>query len=195
MALPRELVGIRAAKIRFENRPGINPTWNTHDESKPIRIARHDFIRTTGGNIGMQVGPNQTVLTTHGVTGAEFRARSTVGAGALIGVNSNPAGKSSTAGLTAVRAFEANVEVKGTRTVSADVCALRAFLDADSGVTVTKKKSVIVVATPNVSGWNNFVDFETNTGCLTGNDTLSSAKETIRIRVGSTVRFLQLYDT
>ena len=188
-----ELDGIRVKKFRRLVR-NENPSIRTHDESKPIHLNRFNYTRTAGSVIGVQVGPNQTATTTHGITGMEVRARSTVGTGTLIGVNSQPNAKSSSATIAGgVRAFEANVEVKGTRTVDSDVSALRTFLDVDSTVTVTGKKSVILVATPNVSGWDYLVDAETSAGFVVEAAVGGSQSHKIRVRSGGTEYFIPLH--
>ena len=176
-------VGIFAARTLSENRAAFNPRWNTHNEQRPIQLNRANYTRTAGSCIGVQIGPNQTVANTNDIIGAEIRARSSVSTGALIAVKGEPNASSNTGTVGAARAFEANITVKGTRTVTADVSALRAFLDVDSTVTVTGKKSVIVVATPNVSGWDYFADFEASGPFDATNGTYSTADGFIKIRV------------
>ena len=195
MAVPTvDLVGIRAPKFRYESRANVNPTWISRDQGRPIQLNRVDYDRSTGSVISVQIGPNQIATTTHDVIGAEVRARSTVGTGALIAVKGEPNAVSSTAGLTAARSFESNITVKGTRTVSADICALRTFLDVDSTVTVTGKKSVIKVASPNVSQWQYLADIESGNSALVATNADRAATHVIPIRFGSTDLWLLATD-
>lgn len=187
MAVPTvDLVGIRAPKFRYESRANVNPTWISRDQGRPIQLNRVDYDRTSGSIIGVQIGPNVTATTTHQATGTEIRARSgNVATGGLLAVNADVNASSSSEDVNgSVKAVEANITVKGTRTVDSVVAALRAFLDVDSTVTVTGKKSVIVVATPNVSGWDNLVDSETNAGLhVVGAGTYSTADGYFKVRV------------
>ena len=187
-------VGLFAARTLWENRPGFNPRWNTHNEQRPIQLNRADYTRTAGSCIGVQIGPNQTVANTNDIIGCEIRARSAaVETGALIAVKGEPNAASGTAALTAARSFESNITVKGTRTVSGHVSALRTFLDVDSTVTVSGFKSVIVVATPNVSAWNYFAHFEASSGLVATNAD-RAATHVIPIRSGSTNLWLLATD-
>jgi hypothetical protein len=189
-------VGIFGARFRNENRASFNPRWNTHDEGKPIHLNRANYSRTTGSCIGVQIGPNQTVANSNDIIGAEIRARSAaVATGALIAVKGEPNAANGTGTVGALRSFEANITAKGTRTVTNDISALRAFLDVDSEVTVTGRKSVILVAQPNVSGWDYLLELGASPGFLSGDDTLDTPKETIKIRINGADRFIQLYST
>lgn len=179
-------VGIFGARFRNENRASFNPRWNTHDEGKPIQLNRINYnFRTTGSCIGVQIGPNQTIANTNDIIGAEIRARSAaVQTGALIAVKGEPNAANGTATVGALRAFEANITAKGTRTVTNDISALRVFLDVDSTVTVTGKKSVLLVANENVSGWDYLIDSETGAGVhVVGAGTYSTAEGYFLVRV------------
>lgn len=193
MPVPSE-VGIFGARFLPENRAGFNPRWNTHAEGRPIQLNRSNYTRTTGSCIGVQIGPNQTVANTNDIIGAEIRARSAaVATGALIAVKGEPNAASGTGTVGAARSFESNITVKGTRTVTNDVSAMRTFLDVDSTVTVTGKKSVLVVATPNVSTWDYLLDLETNSGVVTAAAVGGSQSHKIKIRNAGTDFFIPLH--
>jgi len=186
--------GLSAHRIR-RAKPGANPQFNSEQEDKPVQINRRDYTRTAGSCIALQVGPNQTVVTTNDVIGAEFRARSAaVGTGSLLGVSSNPQATSDTSATGPVKAFEANLTVKGTRT-STEIAALRAFLDVDSTVTATNGKNVITVAAPNVSQWDNLFRIESANTTLVQAATNSVIDHAIPIKFGSTTYYIGLYDS
>lgn len=196
MAVPTvDLWGIRAPKYRYEGRNAINPTWISKDQSRPIQLNRVDYDRSAGSIIGVQIGPNVTATTTHQATGAEIRARSgNVAIGGLLAINADANASSSSETITgSVKALEANITVKGTRTVSSVVTALRALLDADSTVTVTGKKSVIVVATPNVSGWDYLADMEASAGMVVVAAVGGSQTHKIRVRSAGVEYFIPLH--
>lgn len=177
--------GIYASKFRVDNRSGQNPRWVSQLDSRPIHLNRRDYTRSDGSSIALQCGPNQTVLTTHDVIGAEFRARSAgVGTGGLIGVKSDPNATTGTGTILAVRGFETNITVNGTRTVTTDISALRAFLDVASTVTVTGKKSVIQVPNENQSAWDYLLNSETSAGIhdLTAG-TYTTAEGFLKVRI------------
>lgn len=192
MPIPAE-VGLFAARTLFENRAAFNPRWNTHNEQRPIQLNRANYTRTAGSCIGVQIGPNQTVANSNDIIGAEIRARSQVSTGALIAVKGEPNAASNTGTVGAARAFEANITVKGTRTVTNDVSALRAFLDVDATVTVTGKKSVMIVATPNVSAWDYLVDMEASSGVVTAAAVGGAQSHKIKVRSGGTDFFIPLH--
>jgi hypothetical protein len=178
------LVGVKIP--RYRRLPiTSNPTINSGQDSKPVHINRRDYDRTDGSCIGFQAGPNQTVVTTHDIIGAEIRARTNaVGSGGITAVKAEPTATSGTGTIGSVRGFETNITVNGTRTVTNDISALRAFLDVAATVTVTGKKSIIQVANENQSAWDYLLNSETGAGIhdLTSG-TYTTAEGFLKVRI------------
>lgn len=161
----------------------------TAEDNKTIRFNSRTYSGTSGSAVGFQSKPRQIVTTTGDVIGAEIspRVAGAIGAGALIALRADPilqAGASST--VSAVRAIETNIDFSDsdTRTVTNDVTGWRVFPDFGT-VTVSGKKSVMLLATPNAGTWDYLMDFEASTGLIDStNGTYSTADGFIKIRVG-----------
>lgn len=160
---------------------------NTVEDNKTIRLNSRDYAQATGDSIGLQSKPRQTVTTTGNVVGAEFspRVSANVGCTALIALKADPVIQAGTSGtITAVRSIECNIDFSDsdTRTVT-DVQCIRIFPDFGT-VTVSQKKTVMTLATPNAGTWDYLFDFEASSGLFDEtNGTYSTADGFLKIRV------------
>jgi len=173
-------------------------TINSVGDSKSVRINTRDYVQATGDTIAVSSKPKQTITTTGDVIGVESSPRvSDAGAGALIAMKADPLLQAATTGRTvsAVRGFESNIDFPSTGsayTITNNVNAFRTFLDMGSGHTVSGKKAVFCVATPNTSGWDYLFDLEANSGVI-GATTGATAAGTIKVRSAGVDKFIQLF--
>lgn len=164
-----------------------NLNIDTDLDNRTIRLNSRDYVQTTGSSVGMQSKPNQTVTTTGDVIGAEIspRVAGDIGAGALIALRADPVLKAGSSGTVSnVRAIECNIDFSDsdTRTISADVCAMRIFPDFGT-LTISGDKAVFILATPNAGTWDYLFDFESTQGLLDEtNGTYSTADGFIKIK-------------
>ena len=186
-------------KFYLNTNTKASPTWalelDTVDDGTPVRINSRSYTQTSGSSIGMQSKPSQTVTTTGDVIAAEFspRYQDGIGGGGLVAVKGDPVLKGTTGNLSGnVVAFEANIDfgLSGTRTITGAVAALRTFLAVPSGFTYTGKKSVILVANPNIAQWDYVFDIESSNTALVEEGTNVT---TITLRFGSTDYRLRAY--
>ena len=177
------------------------PNVNTQFDSLPIRLNSRAYVQASGSSIAVQSKPDQTVTTTGDVIGAEFSPRvSDAGAGALIALKADPVVRTATAARTvsAVRGVEVNIDMPDSGsayTITNNVNAFRAYLDMGSGHTVSGKKAVLCVATPNTSGWDYLYDLETSAGMVVASAVGGSQSHKIRIRSAGTEYFIPLNTT
>lgn len=179
-------------KFYLNTNTKASPTWalelDTVDDGTPVRINSRSYTQTTGSSIGMQSKPSQTVTTTGDVIGAEFspRYQDGIAGGGLVAVKADPILKGTTGNLSGnVVAFEANIDfgLSGTRTITGAVAAFRTFLAVPSGFTYTGKKSVILIANPNIAQWDYVFDIESSNTTLVEEGTNVT---TVTLRFGST---------
>ena len=174
---------------------------DTQTDNRQVRINSRDFVQTTGSSIGIQCKPRQNATSTCDVIGAEISPRTgDVGAGALIAVRGDPVLQQATAARTvsAVRGYECNIDFPGAGsaiTITNDVTAFRTFLDMGVGHTVSGKKSVVLVATPNTSGWDYLFDLEASSGVVTSAAVGGSQDKKINIRIAGTNYFIPCHTT
>lgn len=170
-----------------------------HIDDGPITLNSRDSVRTSGSIVGVQIKPNATVTTTHGVTGLEVSPRCTdIGSGELIAIKADPLLKAATAARTvsALRCIELNPSLPGSGsayTITNDVTGIRMFLDMGAGHTVSGKKSCVLVATPNTSGWDYLFDLEASSGVVTAAAVGGSQSHKINIRNAGTNFFIPLH--
>lgn len=192
-----ESVGILASRVRhlpLKSAGITNESWNSQLDNKPIQLNRRNFDRTNGSSIAVQIGPNQTVANTNDVIGAEIRARTAgVGTGALAPVKADAVLATATAVATvsAIKCFEANIDFPDSGsayTITNNINAFRTFLDMGAGHTVSGKKAVFCIATPNTSGWDYLFDVESSSGLHTvASGTYSTAEGYLTVRVAGSV--------
>lgn len=166
----------------------------SENEAVPLRLNSKDYVRTSGSIVAIQVRPRATVATTQDVIGVEFSPRTAgVGTGALISVKSDVVLQtaSATATVSAIRGLECNIDLPDSGsayTITNNVNAFRTFLDMGSGHTVSGKKAVFCIATPNTSGWDYLIDSETSAGLHTvASGTYSTAEGYFTVRVAGSV--------
>lgn len=166
----------------------------SENEAVPLRLNSKDYVRTSGSIVAIQVRPRATVATTQDVIGVEFSPRTAgVGTGALISVKSDVVLQtaSATATVSAIRRLECNIDLPDSGsayTITNNVNAFRTFLDMGSGHTVSGKKAVFCIATPNTSGWDYLIDSETSAGLHTvASGTYSTAEGYFTVRVAGSV--------
>lgn len=166
----------------------------SENEAVPLRLNSKDYVRTSGSIIAIQVRPRATVATTQDVIGVEFSPRTAgVGTGALISVKSDVVLQTASAIATvgAIRGVECNIDLPDSGsayTITNNVNAFRTFLDMGSGHTVSGKKAVFCIATPNTSGWDYLIDSETSAGLHTvASGTYSTAEGYFTVRVAGSV--------
>ena len=174
------------------------PDIKTQFDSIPVRINSRAYVQTSGSSIGFQSKPDQTVTSTGDVIGGEVSPRvSDAGAGALIALKADPVVRTATAARTvsAVRGLEVNIDMPdggSAYTITNNVNAFRTFLDMGAGHTVSGKKAVLCVATPNTSGWDYLLDLETSSGVVTAAAVGGSQSHKIKIRSAGTDYFIPL---
>ena len=150
--------------------PGEHMDVQTQTDSKTIRFNSRRYDQATGSSIGFQCKPQQKTTTTGDVIGGEISPRTgDVGAGALIALKADPVLQTATAARTvsAVRGVEVNIDFPDSGsayTITNHVNAFRTFLDMGSGHTVSGRKSVFLIATPNTSGWQHLIESEAASG-------------------------------
>lgn len=172
----------------------------TQDDNKNVRINSRDYKATSGGVSGMQCKPNQIVTTTGDLTGGEFSPRfNDCDGGGLVAVKADPVIKDASSARTvaSVVGVEVNVDMPNAGsavTITNDVNAFSTFLDTGSGHTISGKKSVLKVRTPNVAGWDYLFDIEASAGVMRGAGA-SNAVDSIKIQVAGATRYILVYDT
>src|SRR3990167_1869177 len=178
---------------------GDNFTIDTKEDNKTLRLNSRDYNQASGSSIGLQSKPNQATTSTGDVIGAEFspRAASAVDIGSVIAVKADPTLKGTAGDVSgSIRGVEVNIDLNDgashTRTITGDVVAYRAFLQAPSSITYSGDITVFQVATPNTRQWTHFLEVETgnSTIAVVGAGTYSTADGYLLIKVaGSVYRF------
>ena len=172
-------------------------------DNRQVRINSRAFAQATGSSIGFQSKPNQNVTTTGDVIGGEVSPRVTdAGAGALIALRADPVVKDATAARTisAVRALEINIDLPNAGsayTFTNEVAAIRIFPDFGSGHTFSARRTILMIANPNTSQFDVFMEAQSANGTwisVTGaSASIPANTGFLLIRHGSTTYRIPIY--
>ena len=178
---------------------------NTVADNKQIRINSRSYVQTSGGSLGFQSKPSQTVNTSGDITGGEIspRCQSGVTAGQIKGLHVDIDLKGTAAGtigVARVLELEAVADVSGGRTITGDLTIIktRMFCPASGGV--SGDTTVIAVPAPETGSvpYDAFAKFDAVAGLAANHASSGVALPAdvgwVRVKVGATFYKLPLYN-
>ena len=178
-----------------------NLKLTTITDTKPVLINSRDYpTQTSGTDIALQSKPNATVSGTQSVVGAQFSPRfaSGISGASVVGVQSQPLLKGGTTTLTGdFGGFEADLTDSQTsgNTIGGDIYALRAYQNMASQ-TVTGEVTVIKAdAAGSTLQWTSFAKLPDDGHMAKSTTIPSTAAGYIKVIIGSSTRYIQLYST
>lgn len=190
------------SRIHLVIRPAIGiKAFQIYDiEQQPIKINSVITNKSSGGITGVQIKPDRRTTNTDSLTGLEVSPRvNDAGSGDMVSVKADVVLKTASSARTVnnIVNFEANIDFPGggsAYTITNDINAFSTFLDVGAGHTITGKKAVLKVRTPNTAGWDFLFDLETSAGVMRGAGA-SNAVDSIKIQVAGATRYILVYDT
>jgi hypothetical protein len=172
----------------------------TATDSKPITLNTRNYASTSGTDIAVQSKPNVTGTGTVSVVGAQFSPRfaSGVNGTEVVGVQSQPLLKGGSTTLTGdFGGFEADLTDSQTsgNTIGGDIYAYRAYQNMASQTVTGDVVPIRVDAAGSTLAWTTFAKLPDDGQISKSTTNPSTAAGYIKVKIGSSVRYIQLYST
>lgn len=164
-----------------------------------VKINSQNFYNTNSDAMGVQSKPAQAVDNTSALVGAEFSPRIATGkdVATIVGVRSSPLIKGTGSVLTGdFNGFEADLtdNQQAGNTIGGDMAAIRAYLNMAAQTVTGDVMAVKVDDAGSTLQWDIFARVPNDSNMAKTTQTASTAAGWLKIKVGTTVKYIQLYD-
>lgn len=179
----------------------VDSSFNTTLDTHPIQLNSRNYgTQTSGSDIAVQAKPNATISGTEAVIGAQFSPRFAAGISGseVVGVQSQPLLKGGSTTLTGdFGGFEADLTDSQTsgNTIGGDIYALRAYQNMASQTVTGDVVPIRVDPAGSTLAWTTFAKLPDDGQISKSTTNPSTAAGYIKVKIGTNVRYIQLYST